>query len=309
MPQMDEALSTNDPIRLLSVGYSGSGKTSALAALAFAGYRLRIMDYDKGVPIIRTLLTHPASPLVKLDPARAKAALSRIHYLEFHSKINIIAGKLVPVRAQAWTDSMEALKNWQDRSPPVKSADGKPVMEGGREKREPIGPNFGPITSWTRDDVLIADSFTALQEAALDFIQGLNGRLGQNPTQPEWGEAQRLVQSFLQIVTDPEVNCNVILNCHIKDISKDGEPSRLMPWGLGQALPPEIPRKFNNMLEVRRKSGDQRVILTRPAMGLVGLDIKTTVPFGLAPELPIDTGLATFFEALRGGVPAPTKGA
>jgi len=46
--------------KLLLVGDSGSGKTSALASLANAGKKLRILDYDDGLDILSEYLTPEA---------------------------------------------------------------------------------------------------------------------------------------------------------------------------------------------------------------------------------------------------------
>jgi len=50
--------------KLLLVGDSGSGKTSALASLANAGKKLRILDYDDGLDILSEYLTPEAVPRV-----------------------------------------------------------------------------------------------------------------------------------------------------------------------------------------------------------------------------------------------------
>ena len=40
--------------KLMLVGDSGSGKTTALASLANAGYNLRILDFDDGLSILQS---------------------------------------------------------------------------------------------------------------------------------------------------------------------------------------------------------------------------------------------------------------
>ena len=51
---------SSDYTKLLLVGDSGSGKTSSLAALANAGYNLRILDYDDGLSILPEFLNKDA---------------------------------------------------------------------------------------------------------------------------------------------------------------------------------------------------------------------------------------------------------
>lgn len=47
MPPLDEMLE-GEPIKLLLIGDSGSGKTGALASLVDAGYFIKVLDYDNG---------------------------------------------------------------------------------------------------------------------------------------------------------------------------------------------------------------------------------------------------------------------
>ena len=46
--------------KLMLVGDSGSGKTTALASLANAGYNLRILDFDDGLSILPEFLNKDA---------------------------------------------------------------------------------------------------------------------------------------------------------------------------------------------------------------------------------------------------------
>jgi len=49
-----------DYTKLMLVGDSGAGKTSALASLANAGYNLRILDFDDGLSILPEFLNKDA---------------------------------------------------------------------------------------------------------------------------------------------------------------------------------------------------------------------------------------------------------
>lgn len=46
-------------IKVMIIGDSGSGKTTALASLANAGYKLRILDFDSGLDILHHYLEEP----------------------------------------------------------------------------------------------------------------------------------------------------------------------------------------------------------------------------------------------------------
>ena len=53
MPSLS-AHQSNDYVKLLLCGDSGSGKSGALASLVGAGYKLRILDMDNGLDSLKT---------------------------------------------------------------------------------------------------------------------------------------------------------------------------------------------------------------------------------------------------------------
>ena len=80
-----------DVTKLLLVGDSGSGKTSALAALANAGKNLRILDYDDGLDILPDLLT--------------PEAVKRVSYVTLKDSIG---------KADAFRKGVNLISNWKD---------------------------------------------------------------------------------------------------------------------------------------------------------------------------------------------------
>ena len=54
------------PVKIMLIGENGSGKTGSLASLVCAGYKLRIIDTDKGVKILKSLLLDPHYPYAKI---------------------------------------------------------------------------------------------------------------------------------------------------------------------------------------------------------------------------------------------------
>ena len=51
------------------MGDSGTGKTEALCSLVLAGYKLRILDLDNGLDIVKSYLTEPLFPVLSSDPS------------------------------------------------------------------------------------------------------------------------------------------------------------------------------------------------------------------------------------------------
>ena len=91
MASIKDHIST-DVTKLLLVGDSGSGKTASLAALANAGYNLRILDYDDGLAILPEFL--------KPD------AVDRVNYVTLKDPIG---------RADAFRKGVNLISNWKDK--------------------------------------------------------------------------------------------------------------------------------------------------------------------------------------------------
>jgi len=252
--------------KLLLVGDPGSGKTGALASLAAAGYKIRILDLDNGVDVLRDLLTS----------GKYSSGIENVDYVTITEPMKNVAGKLIPFKASVWPRCASMLSDWTD----------------GETK-------LGSITTWDQNTVLVIDSLSLLSDAALSFILSLNGRLGQPPHQSDWGLAQGLVESMLRMLYDESVKCNVVINCHMKPMGDDNGPERYYPNTLGKALPPKVGRYFNTVLLVQssgRGSNLKRQIFTTP-QGTI--ECKNTAPSKVLPSYPIETGLAEYFKAVR----------
>ncbi len=259
------------PVKLILAADSGSGKTGACAALCAADYSVRVMDLDNGSDILHSFVTDPESPYVK---AKAGIGKNLASVVKISEPRKVQGGKLAASKAEAWGKATKLLEDWKD----------------------PAGPDLGSIATWGVQDVLVVDSFTRLGEAALRFIQAINGRLNQHPYQSDYGEGQTLLKNFLEIIFSPDVQCNVVLNCHVQSIeSSDGVP-RDFPLALGRALGPLMGTYVNSLLTIS-KSGNTRKIKTIPS-GTLG--VKNTAPFKVKPEYPLESGLADYFAAVRG---------
>jgi len=265
-----------EPVKVILCAHSGSGKTGANASLAAMGQRLRYLDLDNGIDILRNLLRDPQSDYVKRNPKVGENLESVVAITEQRRSAN---GKLSIARAEVWPKVSKLLEQWID---PVTQRD------------------FGSITSWDTNVTLCVGSFTRLAESALRFVQGINGRLNEHPYQSDYGDAQNLLRAFLEIVTSPDVGCNVVLEAHIESVDDGSGVAQDFPRAIGKALSPVVGSYFNSLLEIKkvRKDGAiTRVINTVPT-GTLG--VKNTAPFRVANALPLATGLADYFTAVRG---------
>src|SRR5271170_4985099 len=163
---------SNTTTKALLLGDSGAGKTGSLASLADAGYNLRILDLDNGLDVLKNVLLDPKSQY-------KKESASRVHFETLTDPMKNQGGKLIPKAATVWQRAIKLLDNWTTDS-----------------------DKFGPISTWTSQEVLVIDSLTLLCNAALNFVLSMNARLGQQAHQSDWYTAQQMVESLLQLLYD-----------------------------------------------------------------------------------------------------------
>lgn len=255
---------SSETTKLLIIGDSGSGKSGSLASLAEAGYNLRIIDMDNGVDILRAVLRRPPySP----------GAIARVDFETITDSMRSVSGRLMPAKATAWQRAVGLLTNW---------------------------PNFGPITKWTSGDCLVVDSLSMLSNAAVNFTQAMNARLGQKMTWDDIYGAQQLLESFAQTLYDEAVKCQVVVLAHPDFIEDQNGVKRGYPATVGNKLSPRIGRYFNNVIEAKTLGsgmGRRRRLLTNGS-GVV--EVKTSNPGAVKAEYSIEMGLAEFFADVQG---------
>lgn len=269
----------NTYIKMLSIGDSGSGKTGALASLAKAGYKVRILDFDAGLDILPEVL--------KDDPE----AMARVSFERCTDKLQTVGDKVIPKGVpKGFSKAMNLLTDWSEKN-------------GASE-------DLGKPSEWGQDTVLVLDSFTHMGYTAMRRVQALNGRSGERPWQDEWGAAQELCRGVLSMLYSESFQTNVIVNAHVKYLGgekgEDGKPDdptplRGLPNALGRALSPDIPGYFNTMLLFKSDGMGKlakRHIYTIPD-GLINVK-QPLINSDLPAKLPIESGLATFFEAFHG---------
>jgi hypothetical protein len=262
----------NEPLKLLLIGDSGTGKTGALASLANSGKELFILDLDNGTDILQFVVKDEFKKNVHIETLTDTGKLVGAGTNQKIQKLN----------PQAFPKALALLQKWKDSE---------------------TGEDFGSVNSWGTNRVLVVDSLSFLGMAALDYVLAKNGRGGDQPHQGDWGEAMRMLEQTLQIIYSTEVKCNVVMNSHITYQQVEGTGlTKGLPMGLGSQLPPKIGRYFNMMLISKsRGSGDnlKRLILTKP-----DAQVEAKCPILSAPkELPVESGLADIFKLWEGRNP------
>lgn len=262
-------------LKLLFMGTPGSGKTGALTSLVKAGYKLRIYDFDN-------LL----NSLVQYVKRECPERIDNVSFQTFTDELkgsdmpaSMIGGRMnissmavgIP---KAFTNCLKQLNAW-------KTAD----------------EDLGIPAQWGADTILVVDSLTSVSQAAMRYVQGMNPAAKE--PQAQYFSAQQLVMNFLYLLTSEQMKTNVIVIAHLDFKENHLGLTQGFPRSIGSALGPVIAGCFNSVLLAETQgSGSQvkRMIRTQ-STGIV--ELKNPVAFKLPDTLPLETGLASFFEAVK----------
>lgn len=276
-------------LRGLLAGYPGAGKTGALACLANAGLKLRVLDFD-----------HNLEPLLMYTKPEC---LSNIDVLSFEDVMRDGPKHMQPNGLpKAFSGALKAMDRW------------KYTGEDGQEV------DLGPSKEWGPDTVVVLDSLTTMGTAAFRRAQAVLNKTALNTTQQVWGLAMADQEAFIEKLTSPSNRFHVIVLSHLKMISPKGIvsgddeltkslkeaaaeiiPTKLFPSALGQQLPQFIGAHFPTLLLVERviKGGK----LNRVIRSETGPELDLKLPAINVPSvLPIEDGLLTIFNSVTEGV-------
>lgn len=274
MPSLDQHQS-NNATKLLLLGDAKSGKTGSLVSLVTAGYKLRILDFDNLLDILKGLI-------LKQCPDK----ISNVEFRTLRDKYKAGAqGTVIDGRPRAWIDAIKMLDNWK-----YTDDDGTEI-------------DFGKPGNWGSDTILVIDSLSRLCDAAYDYHEAIipAGSSGKSDGRAVYGNAQDDVEKFLAMLTSKNFNTNVIVIAHGVYTDLPDGTTKIFPQGVGQKLSPKIPQYFPNYIRYKNKNGKRTIQVTSDTM----IDLANTRPDKLDKELSIETGLAEFFAALKGQTAKP----
>ncbi len=263
MPSLSNHQS-NEFTKILLEGDSKSGKTGSLASLVSAGFKLRILDYDNGLDVLKQFV-------IRDCPDK----LGNVEYRTLRDRRKATpAGSVIAGGPRAFPDGLKMLDRW---------------------KYDDV--DLGVPAEWGAGCILVIDSLTFLSDAAYDFREPLvpRSRDGQYDKRAVYGDAQNAVENVLADLTGEGFRTNVIVISHIKYVENPDGTKKGYPNSVGSALSPLIPRYFNNIFRYKN-SGGKRVIET---VSSAMFDLANAKPFTMPKEVPIDTGLADIFSILR----------
>lgn len=263
MPSLSDHQS-NDFVKVLLVGQSMSGKTGALVSLVKAGYKLRIIDTDNKLAILKYIILHECPDKIN----NVESILVRDKYKP------TVGGTMIDGKPKAWIQALNLCNEWKDGE-----------------------INHGHPATWGPDYILIIDSLSRLCDACFAFHEVIipRGKSGDFDGRAVYGNAQKDMEKFLASLTSDSMATNVVVTAHVSYQDQPDGTTKGFPQGIGQKLSPIIPQYFPSAVLFTNKNG-KRTIQTN---SVPLMDLANPAPFAMAPSYPIETGLADFFAVLR----------
>jgi hypothetical protein len=279
---------------MLISGFPGSGKTGALASLANAGFKLRILDYD-GNP-------EPLFQYVYPDK------LKNIDIVTLEDPIGV-NGQFVGVKGipTAFLRGVQLMDRWryQDES-------GEPDAKGVK------WVDLGSSKDWGLDTIVVLDGITGMGAASMARAVAMTNKTLMTVSRPVWGLAMQEQMNFLKRLTSAQTKHHVIVLSHLKmigpkEINQDDDsitreikernvdliPTRFHPSGLGRELPPNIAGEFPIAITLEVKAKGTKVKRFFSYQPKEEMDLKLPIKdFAALGELGPRTGLLTIFQAL-----------
>lgn len=291
MPKIADHQSS-ETLKMMLIGDSTAGKSGALCSLAAAGYKLRVLDFDNGLDIVKSYLTNPKSIYVQKNPSCA----DNFDYITLTDKTKNIGGQMYYAKAEAYAKAMEMLYQWKDGD-----------------------INYGSVYTWGPETILVIDSLTGMSQYALNQHLSLQVALQKERTgyesQRDINVTQNMLRKFLDMVKDKNLKCNVIVTAHItvanemgdapqKDDKGHRDPGQGYPSAIGRALSPHIPRYFNNTLVAKTigvGTSAKHGLFTNSQLSAGNtIGAKSSNPLGVKAEYGIEWGLAEYFRDVKG---------
>lgn len=261
-----------------------------------------------------SLADHPSGQVIKLlnigesktGKTGALASLAKAGYnlyiLDYDNGLDIIQTALRADPAALRRVTYETLRDTIQMSGGVPKL--KPPIHAYKDAGKALTEwNAG---SFTPRDVLVLDTLTTFSEAAFNEATSLGGRLNQRPQLQDYGWMADSVKLFIEMITDPGLNCHVIVNTHIRYFSgneEDQTQAKGLPNAKGQEISRVVSRYFNSVVLTRSQGSGpatKRLITTQP-QGVV--EVATSAPHSVKPTYPVETGLADLFKDILGHGP------
>lgn len=207
-------------------------------------------------------------PLVAYAKRDAPANLGNVQFETLRDNYkSSAAGPILDGPPKAFVRAIGLLDKWTDGSIPA---------------------NWGP------DHILVVDSLTFLSDSAFEWAKLF--KPSKDPRQI-YGEAQNAVEHVLALLTGASFKTNVIVTAHLKFLDMPDGTVKAYPTSVGKSLSPTIPRYFNTTVLCKTEPGGKRQIHT---LSNAMIDLKNPASYKMQATLPLENGLATLFQTLKG---------
>ena len=157
------------------------------------------------------------------------------------------------------------------------------------------------LTEWAEledpQTIFVLDSLSAFGRTAFEWAKGMNPT-AKDPRQWYFA-AQQAVESTIAMLTGADFKMNVIIISHVNYKEVIEGVNKGYANAIGSALGPTLPKYFNTLILAETSGSRQntrRKIKTLPT-GVI--DLKVPNP-KVDAELPLETGLSTIFQQLKG---------
>lgn len=246
------------------MGDSKSGKTGSLVSLVSAGYKLRILDYDNGLDVLKQYV---------LRDCPDKIGNVEYRTLRDPRKATPL-GSIVDGKPSAFVDGLRMLDRWRYDE-----------------------VDLGCPAEWGPDCILVIDSLTFMSDAAFDWREPLvpKSRDGKYDGRAVYRDAQDAVGDVFATITSDTFRTNAVLIAHVRYVETPEGHRKGYPNTVGSAQAPFVPRWFNNVVRYTNIAGVRKIQTASSAE----FDLATAKPFDMPKEVPIETGLADIFAHLR----------
>jgi len=270
---------SNDFTKLLLIGDAKSGKTGSLVSLVEAGYKLRILDMDNLLDILKYMILE-----------KCPDKIGNVEFRTLRDKRKATqAGSEIVGQPKAFIEAIKMFDRW-------------------KYKDENGDVDLGVPAEWGPECILVVDSLSRLCDAAWDWADPLTptGKSGFKDARATYGTAQDVIEQTLATLTSANFETNVIVIAHVMYMeiggSEDPETGKMVggtlkgfPQGVGQKLSPKIPQYFPSVVLYTNEGGKRTLRTNSTPL----IDLANPKPFAMAKSYPIETGLAQFFGVLR----------
>lgn len=211
------------------MGASGSGKTHSIKTLLDAGLEVFVLFTEPGQEVLAD--TDPERLHWHYVPAAAPDFAAMI---DSASKINKMSLKMLAdmsdINKSKYTGFIEMLTALSSFT------------------CDRTGKNYGSADNWGPDKVLVVDSLSGLNLAAMNLVTGSKPV----KSMADWGIAIDLLERLI-VKLCVDLQCHMVLTAHLeREVDEITGGTTLMASTLGRKLAPKLPRFFSEVVHVRR---------------------------------------------------------